>query len=150
MLFMLPIVTFLLLWLFRRDRMGWRDELLSAATLWAVLAVAINESLSVPGWLTATGISVTWTLILMGIVGYHLAALRRSGRRDMGSLHLPALETIPAECLPMIAACVVILALVGITALLVRLTPPTRCTTTYPASCTGCKITTSGIGRRRT
>lgn len=117
MLLILPIATFVLLvWLMHERQPGWRAAFMRATTLWAALAVAINELLSVPNWLSATGISIAWLMVAAGGCIFHFVETRAAGgeagnRTDAG-------KESPGECLWLVASCVAILALVGIVAVL--------------------------------
>ena len=58
---------------------GLRRAFLLSAVCWGVGAVAFTELLSLPGWLTKTGLAVAWTFAAVGAGATLVAAVKRGG-----------------------------------------------------------------------
>jgi hypothetical protein len=101
---------------------GWRAALIRAATYWGIAVVGITEALSVFHCLTPTGLAFAW-LLAGTAAAIHLRRVRaaegRESRGRAGFGHLrEALSKFDDTGATFLAAVTVIVALVGLTALI--------------------------------
>lgn len=119
-----PVAAFLLFFAaFALNGHGWRAAFVQAAVLWGMAVVAVTEILSIFGGLSVVGLTLAWLAVDFGATVY----LRRTygAAPGKGWIHDAGLRSFrgafsksAVEGTVFISALIVILALVGLTALL--------------------------------
>jgi len=111
---LLPIAGVLLFLLFRPEKNGWRNALLSASITWGVILTAITELLSVLHSITLPGLSLGWLLVNGALVGLFLRSLRY---RNSPPGHAESPKNLPSfQRLLLLLVCLIVL-LIGVTAI---------------------------------
>ena len=117
MLLLLPLAAWFLFFLILREKdLDWRKAGLAAAVFCAACVAAITEILSVPRLINSAAVSISWLLICGAALAYLRFAKGRSPRQAPAKT--PEAATLDRASRMLLAGALVIVLLVGITALI--------------------------------